>query len=275
MRDRRAIGLFLAASLVTIATVGCADAPVSGNHHMTRPSEPASTQGVSVISNTPSITPEQLLDRPQAEGCALARLLLSLKPASSFTNTGKLVIRAPKKKRSEVVYECRVLVTTTDWTSFYSARIGTNILSRFSVRHSDTSENRYLDERGNPMTAAQIVASFAGSDFSMADLGLDFLRWPDQRVVKWEMKRSFGCKVLESRNPGPVTGGYSKVISWIHEETNGLIQAEAYDARGKLLKEFRPTETEKVDGRHELKEMEIENVQTDTRTTLVFDLGNN
>ena len=45
-----------------------------------------------------------------------------------------------------------------------------------------------------------------------------------------------------------------------------------FDARGKLLKEFRPTETEKVNGRQELKEMEIENVQAGTRTTLVFEL---
>ena len=33
--------------------------------------------------------------------------------------------------------------------------------------------------------------------------------------------------------------------SWIHEESGGLVQAEAYDARGKLVKEFRPTEIEK------------------------------
>jgi hypothetical protein len=208
-----------------------------------------------------------------AEGRSLAQQILSLKPESSFTNTGKLVIRAPKKKRSEVAYECRVIVTPTNWTSFYSARIGTNILPGFSVEHGDVTTNRYFDDQKNPLNPAQIAEKFAGSDFSMADLGLEFLRWPDQRVMKWEMKRSFGCKVLESRNPEPVPGGYSKVVAWIHEETSALIQAEAYDIRGKLLKEFRPTETEKINGRHELKEMEIENVQTDSRTTLVFDLG--
>ena len=62
------------------------------------------------------------------------------------------------------------------------------------------------------------------------------------------------------------------MLSWIHQDTGALIQAEAYDARGKLLKEFRPTETEKVNGRHELKEMEIENTQTGSTTRLEFDL---
>ena len=211
-------------------------------------------------------------DSAQVEGRALAQQLLALKPESSFTNIGKLVIRGPKKQRREVSYQCRVLVTATNWTSYYSASHGTNELPRFSVEHRDGAANRYFDDRTNLLSTSQIAASFAGSDFAMADLGLEFFHWPDQRVARWEMKRSFGCKVLESRNPEPVASGYSRVVSWIHTETGGLIQAEAYDARGKLLKEFRPTETEKVNGRHELKEMEIENVQAGTRTTLVFDL---
>lgn len=211
-------------------------------------------------------------DSAQAEGRALAQQLLALKPEVGFTNTGKLVIRGPKKQRREVAYQCRVIVTATNWTSHYSASHATNVLPGFSVEHRDGAANRYFDDQTNLLTSSHIAASFAGSEFSLADLGLEFFHWSDQRVVKWEMKRSFGCKVLESQNPHPTAGGYSRVLSWIHTETGGLIQAEAYDARGKLLKEFRPTETEKVNGRHELKEMEIENVQAGTRTTLVFEL---
>lgn len=209
----------------------------------------------------------------ESEGRALAQQLLALKPEAGFTNIGKLVIRGPKKQRREVDYKCRVVVTATNWTSYYSASQGTNTLLGFFVEHRDGAANRYFDDQTNLLNATQITAPFAGSDFSLADLGLDFFHWPNHRVVKWEMKRSFGCKVLESRNPEPSAGAYSRVVSWIHTETGGLIQAEAYDAHGKLLKEFRPTETEKVNGRHELKEMEIENVQAGTRTTLVFDLG--
>ena len=208
----------------------------------------------------------------QAEGRALVQQLLSLKPEANFTNIGKLVIRGPKKHGRAVNYQCRVNVTETNWTSYYSASSGTNLLPGFSVEHRDGAANLYFDDHTNLLNATQIAASFAGSDFSLADLGLEFFHWPDQRVVKWEMKRSFGCKVLESRNPEPSAGGYSRVVSWIHTEAGVLIQAEAYDTRGKLLKEFRPTETEKVNGRQELKEMEIENVQSGTRTTLVFEL---
>jgi len=205
-------------------------------------------------------------------GRELAQELRSLRPETSFTNTGKLFIRASKKQRWEVNYTCRVIVTPTNWTSFYSAARGTNTLPGFSVEHRENAPNVYRDDAGNPLSPAQTIAPFAGSDFWLADLGLEFFHWPEQRVLKWEMKRSFGCKVLESRNPDPAAGGYARVLSWIHEETGALIQAEAYDSHGKFLKEFRPTETKKVNGRRELKEMVIENVQTDSTTTLVFDL---
>lgn len=211
-------------------------------------------------------------DQATVEGHALAQQLLSLRPETGFTNMGKLIIRAPKKKRRVVDYTCRVIVTATNWTSFYSARHGTKALPGYSVEHRDGATNRYYDDTNNLLTSAQIGAAFVESDFSLGDLGLEFFHWPDQRVVKWEMKRSFGCKVLESRNPDAQSNSYSRVVSWIHQDTGSLIQAEAYDTRGKKLKEFRPTEVEKVNGRQELKEMEIENVQTDSRTTLIFDL---
>lgn len=204
-------------------------------------------------------------------GRELAQQLLSLRPETGFTNAGKLLIRASKKQRWEVSYTCRVEVTETNWTSFYSARRGTNDLPGFSVEHRAGAPNRYRDDDAKPLTPAQLNVPFAGSDFWLADLGLEFFHWPEQRVLKWEMKRSFGCKVLESRNPDP-TSGYSRVLSWIHDDSGALIQAEAYDRQGKLLKEFRPTETQKVHGRRELKEMEIENVQTGAMTKLVFDL---
>jgi len=205
-------------------------------------------------------------------GQELAQQLRSLRPEAGFTNTGKLIIRVPKKPRWEVSYTCRVVVTDSNWTSYYTAVRGTNDLPGFSVEHRAGAPNQYRDERGNPLTTAQTSEPFAGSDFWLADLGLEFFQWPEQRVLKWEMKRSFGCKVLESRNPDLTNGGYSRVVAWIHEETGGLIQAEAYDANGKFLKEFRPTATAKVNGRRELKELEIENVQADSTTRLVFDL---
>ena len=92
------------------------------------------------------------------------------------------------------------------------------------------------------------------------------------------MRRGRACKVLESTNPDlsstnpfpPI--GYSRVVSWIDNESGGIVQAEAYDLNNKLLKEFAPKSFKKVNGQWELQEMEIRNVQAGSRTRLEFDL---
>jgi hypothetical protein len=78
--------------------------------------------------------------------------------------------------------------------------------------------------------------------------------------------------VLENLNPNPSTNGYSRVVSWIDEESYGIVHAEAYDAQNKLLKVFDPKSFKKVNGQWELKDMEIRNVQTGSRTRIEFDL---
>lgn len=115
---------------------------------------------------------------------------------------------------------------------------------------------------------------FANSDFWVADLGLEFFHWPAQKVLKHEMRRGQACEVLESMNPEPSTNGYSRVVSWIDNDTGGIVHAEAFDAKGKLLKEFNPKEFKKVNGQWQLQEMEIRNVQTGSRTRLEFNLVN-
>jgi hypothetical protein len=86
------------------------------------------------------------------------------------------------------------------------------------------------------------------------------------------MKRSRSCRVLESINPHPVAGGYSRVKSWVDNESHGILLAEAYDVNGNKVKEFAPKDFSKVDGQWQLQEMQISNVQTDSTTTVKFNL---
>ena len=91
-------------------------------------------------------------------------------------------------------------------------------------------------------------------------------------MVKRVVRSSRGCSVLESTNPDPSTNGYSRVVSWIDSESLGILHAEAYDAKGKLLKEYDTKKLKKVKGQWQVEEMEIDNDQTGSRTWLVFDL---
>lgn len=208
----------------------------------------------------------------EREGCELARQLRELRPEANLTNTGKLVIRNAKKPRQEIPFTSRILVTESNWTSAYEATWGTNRPVAFCVEHRPETPNRYCLAGATVLPNHQTMTPFAGSDFWLADLGLEFFHWPAQYLWKREMRRGKSCQVLESRRPESWTNGYARVVSWIHTESGAVVQAEAYDPRGKLLKEFRPTAVEKVNGAWQLKEMEIENVQTGSRTQLVFDL---
>lgn len=205
-------------------------------------------------------------------GRELITQLRSATPEASFTNTGTLRIKAKRRPMVKMAYACRVEVTPTHWTSHYSAVLGTNTLPGFSVEHRVGKPNVYRDDTGRVLSTGELDVAFAGSDYWLPDLGLEFFQWPDQRVLRWEMKNHVGCKVLESKNPAATDKGYSRVVSWVHDETRGIVRAEAYDARGRLLKEFRPKEFEKVNGEWQLREMEMENVQTGSWSTLVFDL---
>jgi len=83
------------------------------------------------------------------------------------------------------------------------------------------------------------------------------------------MRKGRGCHVLAS-SPA-ATNLYSRVLSWIDEETSGLLMAEGYDAGGKVLKEFEVKAFKKVAGRWQVREMEIRNRQEKTGTRLQFD----
>ncbi len=222
--------------------------------------------------------------REQADGQSLAREVRSLQPASTTTNRATLEIRnaAGKRRRVPVVIETIAPTPGTDqWSTRYRTRPADAAVGEsLEIVHRAHAAPEYRLE-GTPGTADSPIAtngsgrSFAGSDFSLADLGLEFLHWPQQRLIPApkdnpHMVKGRSCRVLESRNP---TGTpYSRVVSWIDLEFRGLIQADAYDGRGQLLKQFSVGSFKKVDGAWRLKDMEIIDEQRGTKTRLEFEL---
>jgi hypothetical protein len=221
----------------------------------------------------------------EIQGRQLARQILEQSPVTNFSQTGILKIRDEKKKNSELLLTYALVVSPTNWMSIYEVQSGgwdctTNESLR--ITHAENNTNYYdhsLKVRsgmitpkisGGSLASIETMIPFAGSDFWLCDLGLEFFHWPEQKILKKEVRRSRGCTVLESTNPS--ANGYSRVVSWIDGETLGIVHAEAYDANGKLLKEFDPKSFKKVNGQWELQEMEIRNVQTGSRTRLEFDL---
>ena len=199
------------------------------------------------------------------------------RPTTNFVQTGTLKIRNAKGGRTEIPIQFQIVVTemnSLNWLSNYQTTM-TNNPVRLMIVHCDDKPNGYRFFEGDgqrDLDGNQAMIPFAGSDFWVADLGLEFFHWPGQKLLKKVVRSSRGCSVLESTNPEPATNGYSRVVSWIDSESGGILHAEAYDAKGKLLKEYDTKKLKKVNGQWQVEEMEICNDRTGSSTRLEFDL---
>lgn len=232
--------------------------------------------------------PVKVNPNADADGRALVADLLSRRPAPDLkTNPCFLSIRPPKSQgpRRLVPVRFRELVTEQSWTSVYeTAPTNREPHFRLTIVRRPDAANEYrlaeapdaagLDAAEKTLAGGSAMRPFAGSDFWIADLGLEFLHWPTQRLLRKEMTRGQSCNVLESVAPAAQTNGYVRVKSWLDIDTGGVVYAEAYDAGGRLLKEFSPKGLKKVQGGWELEEVEIINRQTGSRTRLQFDFEN-
>jgi hypothetical protein len=233
------------------------------------------------------------LSDAEIQGRDLARQLLEQRPATNFIQTGILTIRGTKVNYPNIsikfeafVYptEWRNIGFPTNWYSVYEAFPTNGLNEELSISHYDDLPNKYYHHAGSGIGQepeiedqhvifpGKIDEPFVNSDFYIGDLGLEFFHWPEQKILKRENSRGRVCKVLESTSPDPSTNGYSRVDSWIDEETLGIVQAYAYDAQGKKLKEFYPKDFKKVDGQWRVGMMEMINVQTKSRSQIEFDL---
>jgi hypothetical protein len=226
------------------------------------------------------------LSDAEIQGQQLAQKILAQwvqMPSENSTNTGILKIRTTKGNTLEIPIACEITVTATNWDTTYRTLPTTNTgsfqaltfthdpLSPGTLMSSSSSSGEYPGNNGNYGIQANANA-FAGSDFWSSDLNLEFFEWPGQKVLKHETHRSRGCTVLESKNPIPSANSYSRVVSWIDNESLGIVEAYAYDANGKKLKDFYPKDFKKIAGRWQVQTLVMENVQTGSRSRLEFDL---
>jgi Outer membrane lipoprotein-sorting protein len=228
--------------------------------------------------------PPLSLDEGLRQGRALVADLLARRPAEDTTNSGILRIRDDNGGERTVPIRFTVFSTPSNWVSLFescptqagSGRETLTVIHRgqglteylFSERTAEAGRNEPVARR----VGEQTMAPFAASDFWLADLGLQFLDWPQQRVLRKEMRHSQPCDVLESTGPSTGSAGYCRVVSWVDAENGGIIHADAYDAKGRLLKQFDPKTLKRVRGQPQLQEIEMRNVQTGSRTWIRFDL---
>lgn len=225
------------------------------------------------LEQTPPLSPAE----GAREAQKLITKMLSQKPEQNFTNTGLLKVRDGDGNQRETALKIVTLVTRTNWLQIYEAAAAASSSAiKLTIIHTSEKTNQYLlSTSGNSspklLNSNELMVPFAGSDFWIADLGYEFLRWPKQVVTKNEMRHSRACKVLESINPNPAPGAYTRVVCWITvDDPHAPVHADAYDGSGRI-KQFDPKNLEKVNGVYQIESVEMRNSKTGSRTVLEFD----
>jgi hypothetical protein len=225
-------------------------------------------------------TPRQ----PDPEAQKLVQDILSQSPSKPVTFEGVLKRRDADGKRSEIPIRYAMIPEEGGWRAVYEARATARTGGeRLEIVHHHQQPNRYLhSSSAGPGQAPgdavvrdgrQTATPFAHSDYWLSDLGMEFLHWPEQRLLRdarIKMRQGRPCKVLESVSPDPATTGYARVVSWLDAESGAPIYAEARDAMGTRLKIFSLRGFKKVNDRWQPKEMEMWNDKEDSMTTLEF-----
>lgn len=233
-------------------------------------------------------SPQGLKADPIQEGQSLAAELRDLQIGIPGDISATLKIRKRDGKRVEQQVQKQSIQTETGWNDLFC--LSTQDPSEkewLLIRHQTGKSPSYQlanseslpasNEDYQPLEADQTMRPVGNSDFWVADLGLDFLHWPDQRIVpsRITMRKGIACKVLESARPTQTKNGYYKVRSWISSEYGGVVYAEAFDITDKKIKIFEVKDLEKIDKQWYLKELKIHNLRDRSTSTLEFNNSEN
>jgi len=160
----------------------------------------------------------------------------------------------------------------------YKTSATTNLGAQLlSIIHSSNAPNEYLFARAPSPTAAlpephefrPLTPIFPSPApiFRCRTLAWEFLHWPQQRRLRDQTRLGRACYVLESRNSAQ--HGIVRVLSYIDQETGGLLIATAYDAGSNVVKEFslHGSSFIKVHGHWRLEKMQIHDYKAHSQTS--------
>ena len=209
---------------------------------------------------------------PLPNGAELAKTVRELVPEKSVEISATVEFVGRERKRHKIPLIIRIERSgQAQWSLTCLAKCDGASDEQWQVYHELGQENRY-EHNSRSVHGVEIHTGLAGSSFTIADLGLEFLHWPSQVVLKTQRRKSRLCDVLESRNPKPTKGGYHRVVSWIDKKTGGILLADIYTDKTKPTKQFAVKGLTKKDGQWQVDEMEMRDTQTRARSRLYFHL---
>ncbi|MCS7090489.1 MAG: outer membrane lipoprotein-sorting protein [Verrucomicrobiota bacterium] len=204
-------------------------------------------------------------------------------PNRAWTNHAILEVRPARPAQPyQIPLQIAVFPTTSGWCTLYETQAAADRpAARLWIERANDDSPRFFESVQGPtgqwpahrtlLEPSRRMLGFVGSDFAPADLGMEFVFWPEQRWIRSEMRRGQFCDVVESALIEPPPAGYARVRAWFDRGTGGLVCAEAYDASGRLVKEFLPRRFRKTNGRWEVTELEMLGYPVRSRSRLILE----
>lgn len=131
--------------------------------------------------------------------------------------------------------------------------------------------DKYIYRQGFDLKPAQlksISAPIRDTDLSWMDLTLAFLWWQGGKVVGEDSVLTVDCYIVTVNAPSGGSTPYASVKLWISKKSHMMLQAEGFDAKGRLIRRLWVRSAKKFDDGWMIKIMEIQKYPAVTRTKL-------
>jgi hypothetical protein len=102
---------------------------------------------------------------------------------------------------------------------------------------------RWYQKGTGELTGARRLERILNSHFTVYDLAVPYLRWPQIAYLKEDRLKGANCHVLEVRADNEP---YRRVQLWVDKDSDALLRAEAYDGDDRMIKRFWITSVRKL-----------------------------
>lgn len=143
-------------------------------------------------------------------------------------------------------------------------------LRHLAVTWPDRVRARFNYFEGYPLRAMpppDPTANIPGTDLSWMDLSLLFLWWPNPQLAGVEDVRGQSCWVIDVPAPADMPA-VSGVRVWVARRAPIVLKAESYDPSHRAVRRFEVKSFKRINNRWVIKDVEVQNLLTRTRTTL-------
>ena len=199
--------------------------------------------------------------------------LLAQLPAKPVLITGELVTADPKASQKTRLH-VSILFSFgphRDMARYTIRDAFGGELEQVTVTRKKDAAPQVEYAQGNPLVTApapSLLSPIQDTAASWLDLTLSFLWWRTGAIIGKQEVKEQPCYVLDVNAPSGASGNYGHVRLWIDVRVSMLLQAEAYDDRGTLVRRIAIKSFKKIDEQWMIKDLEIQDFAAARRTIL-------